>query len=327
MYYAILEQLYNNEIFNLVSAFGDLTRLTKDNSEEAVKESIAQAQKKADQFFKDYNMEVATETCLAGLGFYMEQIPESYWPESLKEIQEEGIEEAITEAIHDSFMGNPDLCRDFLDNYKIKDKKDIKENPIYRLYSDFRRLYQFQIRPHHSDIQNSLDSLDRIYMAAQMDFQKDKVFYPDANLTLRLTYGKVQGYYPTDAVHYKYYTTVNGIMEKDNPDIYDYDVPDKLKSLYEKRDFGKYAGDDGKMHVCFIATNHTSGGNSGSPVINADGHLIGVNFDRNWEGTMSDLMYDSDMCRNITLDIRYALFIIDKFAGADHLIAEMDIIQ
>jgi hypothetical protein len=163
-------------------------------------------------------------------------------------------------------------------------------------------------------------------MAALMDYQKDKTFYPDANFTLRLSYGNVKAYIPRDAVKYKYYTTITGIMEKDNPQIYDYDVPHKLKELYQARDFGQYA-ENGELHVCFIATNHTTGGNSGSPVVNAEGHLIGVNFDRAWEGVMSDLMFNPDQCRNISLDIRYALFIIDKYAGAGYLLNEMNIVK
>jgi hypothetical protein len=170
------------------------------------------------------------------------------------------------------------------------------------------------------------DKLQRKYMAAQMKMQPDRVFYPDANFTLRVTYGQVDDFYPRDGIRYKHYTTLKGIIEKDNPDIYDYRVPQKLKELYAARDYGDY-GQDGEMPVCFIASNHTSGGNSGSPVINSEGHLIGVNFDRNWEGTMSDIMYDPDLCRNISIDIRYALFIIDKFAGAKHLIGEMELIR
>ena len=164
-------------------------------------------------------------------------------------------------------------------------------------------------------------------MKAQMEMEPGRLFYPDANSTLRITYGKVDDYYPRNAVHYLHYTTLDGIMEKENPEIEDYAVHPRLKELWKNKDFGRYASTGGEMHVAFIGTNHTTGGNSGSPVLNGEGHLLGLNFDRNWEGTMSDLMYDPDMCRNITLDIRYCLFIIDKFAGAGHLLSEMTIIQ
>ncbi|MDP4267385.1 MAG: S46 family peptidase, partial [Bacteroidota bacterium] len=180
-------------------------------------------------------------------------------------------------------------------------------------------------KPGVDSLNIEINRMVRIYIKALREMETDKKFYPDANLTLRLTYGKVDDLYPRDAVHYDYFTTLDGVMEKDNPDIYDYAVPDKLKQLYSNKDFGNYA-ENGRMHVCFLASNHTTGGNSGSPVLNADGQLIGVNFDRNWEGTMSDLMYDPSQCRNISLDIRYALFIIDKFANAKYLLDEMKII-
>jgi len=171
------------------------------------------------------------------------------------------------------------------------------------------------------------DSLQRIYMKGLMDFQPDKRFYPDANFTLRVTYGKVKGFHPRDAVTYKHFTSLEGIMEKEDPNIYDYVVEDRLKELYENKDYGRYADKDGSMHVCFIATNHTSGGNSGSPLLNDMGELIGINFDRCWEGTMSDIVYDPEQCRNISIDIRYCLFIIDKFAGAGHLVEEMTLVD
>jgi hypothetical protein len=163
-------------------------------------------------------------------------------------------------------------------------------------------------------------------MTAQMEYDKTRVFYPDANSTLRITYGTVKGYDSKDAVYFKPYTTLKGIIEKDNPEIYDYDVPAKLKALYLSRDFGPYT-QDGEVPVCFIANNHTTGGNSGSPVINADGQLIGVNFDRAWEGVASDIAFNPEQSRNISLDIRYALFIIDKFAGAGYLLNEMTIVK
>ena len=163
-------------------------------------------------------------------------------------------------------------------------------------------------------------------MKAQLEFEPEKLFYPDANFSLRVSYGEIRGYDPRDAVLYKHYTTLEGVIEKDNPEIYDYDVPDRLKELFLTKDYGRYS-QDGKIPICFIATNHTTGGNSGSPVIDGEGNLIGINFDRAWEGVMSDLMFNPKQCRNISLDIRYALFIIDKFAGAGYLLDEMTLVE
>ena len=173
------------------------------------------------------------------------------------------------------------------------------------------------------ELQSQINNDYRLYVKALMLKEKDKTFYPDANLTMRVTYGQVKGFNPQDGKDYVYYTTLAGVIEKDNPDIFDYKVDPKLKKLYENKDYGRYANSKGEMPVAFIASNHTTGGNSGSPVINANGELIGVNFDRVWEGTMSDINYDVNRCRNISLDIRYFLFIVDKFAGAQNILNEM----
>jgi len=155
---------------------------------------------------------------------------------------------------------------------------------------------------------------------------KSARIFPDANNTLRVTYGKVKGYKPNDAVFYEPFTYLDGVMEKYIPGDYEFDVPKKLIDLYQSKDFGNYAAKNGKMPVAFIATNHTTGGNSGSPALDAKGNLIGLNFDRVWEGTMSDIYYSPEICRNIMVDLRYVLFIVDKFAGAKNLIEEMKII-
>ena len=179
----------------------------------------------------------------------------------------------------------------------------------------------------YNDSKESISRLMRLYVKGQMEMYADSNFFPDANLTLRVAYGHVQGFTPLDGLYYKPYTTLDGIMQKENPDIYDYVVEPRLKELWTKKDYGRYANAKGELPVAFIATNHTTGGNSGSPVLNADGQLIGINFDRCWEGTMSDLLFDPDYCRNISLDIRYCLFLVDKFANARHLVDEMTIAQ
>jgi hypothetical protein len=164
-------------------------------------------------------------------------------------------------------------------------------------------------------------------MKLLMEMQPDRRFYPDANSTMRVSYGKISGYSPNNAVNYNYYTTIDGIIEKHINGAHDHIIEDKLLAFFQTNDYGKYAHRDGTMRVAFIASNHTTGGNSGSPVLNADGHLIGINFDRTWESTMSDIVYDVNICRNVAVDIRYILYITEKFAGAKHLIDEMIIVD
>jgi hypothetical protein len=241
-----------------------------------------------------------------------------------------------------SYEGNTErLAKDLFKNSALLDKDKtmklledpaanvevIKNDPMYILYSRTMAYYNTMVRPFSSKYEARLGEMYKIYMAGQLKYMKGKQFYPDANSTLRLTYGKVKGTKPKDGLIYNYFTTLDGVMEKENPAIDDYIVFPRLKELYAKKDYGPYADKDGKMHVAFIAANHTTGGNSGSPVLNAKGELIGTNFDRAWEGTMSDVMYNPDICRNISLDIRYTLFVIDKYAGAGYLVNEMKLIK
>ena len=237
----------------------------------------------------------------------------------------------------------------FLDGFKPSSYKALERDPLFKYANMVYGQYFNQTAPFIRMFNAQIDSLQRLYMEGQMRLKESGDFasleqiglqndiplsnvgserlYPDANFTMRVAYGQVKGFKPADAVEYAPYTTLTGIMEKEDPDIYDYVVEAKLKDLYARKDYGPYANELGEMPVAFVGTNHTTGGNSGSPVLNGDGNLIGINFDRNWEGTMSDVRYDPDMCRNIMLDIRYCLFVIDKFAGAQRLIDEMDIIK
>ncbi|WP_274474131.1 S46 family peptidase [Mangrovimonas aestuarii] len=210
-----------------------------------------------------------------------------------------------------------------------------KEDVLEKLNADAAYIYakpfitEFytQINPEYMRMNADINDLQKRYMKAQMEVLPNKRYYPDANSTLRVTYGKVKGYEPRDAVVYEPSTYLEGVMEKYVPGDYEFDVPQKLQDLYNTKDYGIYADTNGKLPVCFIGTNHTTGGNSGSPTLDAYGNLIGLNFDRVWEGTMSDINYDPEICRNIMVDIRYVLFIVDKYAGATHLIKEMNLVH
>ncbi len=202
----------------------------------------------------------------------------------------------------------------------------LKADPAYQFITKLTDAYHENAELQYNEIDEKLSVLQRKYMKAQMDLFPNRTFYPDANSTMRVTYGQVQGYEARDAVMYKPVTYLEGVMQKYVPGDYEFDVNPKLIELYEQKDYGQYA-DNGKMPVCFIGTNHTTGGNSGSPAIDAYGNLIGLNFDRAWEGTMSDINYDPSICRNIMVDVRYILFIVDKYAGASHLIDEMKLVH
>lgn len=266
-------------------------------------------QKNPEDFYKNYYMPIDKDIFIALFNEYDKSIPDKYKsPYFKKQMSEYGTAAVWADAVFDG----PDME---------------KAAEIYRETNEY---FSENIKPVLDSVNREINLLYRTYMRGQMEYDKavggTKVFYPDANSTLRVAYGNVKGYSPADAVYYLPGSTLEGIVQKDNPEIYDYDIPQKLRDLHAAGDYGTWET-DGSVPVAFIATNHTSGGNSGSPVLDAEGNLIGVNFDRVWEGTMSDVVYDPQVCRNIALDIRYALFIIDKLAGAQHLLDEMNIIR
>ena len=280
-------------------------------------------------FFKDYNRETDMKLFAAMMTMYGENIaPEWLIPEYVKLRNScRGDFASIAGALYSkTIFADESAYTRFIDGFGRSSVKKLRMDPFFNLATGALRLTDERLRPVLNRLNAEIQKLNKEYMTAQMEFEKGRLFYPDANSTLRVAYGSVQGYYSRDAVYHRHFTTLKGIMEKDKPEIYDYDVPEKLRQLYRDRDFGRYT-QDGEVPVCFIASNHTTGGNSGSPVINADGHLIGVNFDRAWEGVASDLAFNPEQSRNISIDIRYALFIIDKFAGAGYLLDEMTIIE
>lgn len=317
-----------SEIIAFAGRFEGLGRsLAEGADKELIKEEVEALEGYISKHFKDYHAPTDQKLLAELFKAWVDGAEEEFVPSLLLEINKEyeGDIEAYAENVFKkSVFSSEEKLTAFLAKLKSSNAKKILQDPALLMNKSISELRKNVIGPGLINGQGRIAELKRLYMQAQMEMESDKVFAPDANFTLRVTYGQIDDFVPKDGVAYRHYTTLKGIVEKDNPDIYDYRVPARLKELYESKDFGQY-GFEGKMPVCFIASNHTSGGNSGSPVINAEGHLIGVNFDRNWEGTMSDLMYDPDMCRNISIDIRYALFIIDKFAGASHLVEEMDL--
>jgi len=286
---------------------------------------LERLQEYADGFFRNFDRNVSEQLFVAVMDLYGRNIESEWQTDAYKELAAscKGDFKSVAAKIFDkSIFTDENRVKALISNF---DPKKMQKDIFYRLAVSASDLIESRIRGELSAADARLAELNKLYMAAQMEQGGDKVFYPDANSTLRLAYGKVMGYDSRDAVYYEHQTTLTGVMEKDNPEIYDYDVPDRLRELYEKKDFGRY-GVDGEMPVCFIANNHTTGGNSGSPVLNAYGHLIGVNFDRAWEGVASDIMYNPLQSRNISLDIRYALFLIEKLGGAGYLIDEMTIV-
>ena len=267
-------------------------------------------QRGAEKFYKDYYMPIDKASFIALYNAYNKNIADKYKSPYYKEqLQKFGSVEVWADAL---FAEKPNLEM---------------AAEIYKQTNDY---FRANYAPTLEAVNKELAILYRSYMKGMMEYNEatkgGKIFYPDANSTLRVAYGQVKGYKPADAIYYTPVSSLDGVIEKDNPEIYDYNIPQKLRDLHAAKDYGQWEV-NGSVPVAFIATNHTSGGNSGSPVLDANGNLIGVNFDRVWEGTMSDVVYDPEICRNIALDIRFALFVVDKLAGATHLIEEMEILK
>ena len=269
-----------------------------------------------ESFYKDYYQPIDEEIFVAMITSFEKNVPVESQPAWFREqLARYGSVQAWKDDLYSRSL--------FTDRAKVEaltPSDDLSGDPALEIYAAFLDWYRKDIYPVIQETGAALRVANRTYMQGQMDFEPQRDFYPDANLTLRIAYGQVAGYEPYDGAYYHPVSTLKGIIEKDNPDIFDYNIPQTLRDIYARGGFEN-------QPVCFLATNHTTGGNSGSPVINADGNLIGINFDRVWEGTMSDIAYDPEICRNISLDIRYLLFVVDQIGHASYLFDEMSFVD
>ncbi len=273
-------------------------------------------------YLNDYRVEIDKAIAKRMIAEYIARIPKGRVPQQLTDaIAKSG---SVEQFVEETFAGSK-----LLTEYPLT-SEEIAADPMVQLAGWFSQHVAANRNYAFRNLSNvpAIEKWYRTYMQALREWDKERAFYPDANFTLRVSYGTVTGYENADGEYHTHLTTLDGVIAKDNPEIYDYNIPQSLRGIYEAKDYGRWAIEkNGKptIPVCFLASNHTSGGNSGSPVINAKGELVGINFDRTWRSTMSDIEFDPAICRNISVDIRFVLFVMDRLGGAGYLLEEMDI--
>ncbi len=326
-----LEGTMGVELFSLTQSFGPLAEVLmagKSAPAEAVREQVEKIRKGLPNYYKNYDAATDQLICADLLAQQARAVPAALLAPALREAGgANGDFTAFAERVFRT-SGLPTLERanKMLDRVLAGDHAALLDDPAYKFASTVAQHYRTTILPTWQKATDANTLLSRAYLKGLREMQRDRKFYPDANSTLRVAYGNVSGSQPADGQRYVYYTTLDGVMEKADSTNEDYRIPRALANAYKRRDFGPYTV-NGTVPVAFIATNHTTGGNSGSPILNGRGELMGLNFDRIWEGTMSDVYFDPAQCRNIGMDMHYLLFVIDKVGGAGQLIKEMKLVS
>ncbi len=318
--------LRGTELVGFAANAAQLEKALKEKNNDEVAKQVENLKRRATGFYKDYNAPTDRKVGKAMFKIFAQNVDKAYYPEVFTTIESKyknDYAKYIDDMFDKSIFTDEQKLNKFLEKPNLK---TLEKDPAYvagtSIYKKYNELYA-QLAPLNADF----DKGHRLFIAGTIEKNDGKAMYPDANFTMRLTYGKIKDYYPMDAVHYDYITTLDGVMEKEDPDNWEFVVPAKLKELYKNKDFGQYALPNGKMPVAFISTNDITGGNSGSPVINGKGELIGTAFDGNWEAMSGDIVFEPELQRTISVDIRYTLFIVEKYAGAKRLIDEMTIIK
>ncbi|MBT6013334.1 MAG: S46 family peptidase [Flavobacteriales bacterium] len=304
-----------------------ISNLSEDEQEK--RQQIRDIKKQAIDFYKNYNADIDQELFSSMLEMYYYNVPKYQHPTVFKKIENQllgfkalDFDYYAKNVFTKSVFSSKEKFMSFL--VRPSASKITKDPAFTTLMS----IYDFYIENLYSKrklVKSKLDEGNRLFVAGLREMNPDKKYYPNANSTMRVTYGNVGDYEPGNAVHYDFYTTIDGIIEKEDATNDEFIVPERLKELYEIGDYGRYADEDGNLRINFISNNDITGGNSGSPVINAWGEIVGTAFDGNWEAMSGDIAFENEIQRTISVDIRYIMFIIDKFAGASHLIDEMTI--
>ena len=315
--------LRNTELLSVGYKLYQLEQVYNSKGEQAFNDRKNNLISELADFYKDFNANVDQKVFEQLIHLYATKSPKEFLPTNLSNIN---ANELANDVYENSKLVNYNSLKELFSGDSKTVIANLNTDKGFVVIKSMADKFLKEVAPKYDEINLRITALQRTYMKAQLELNKGSRIFPDANSTLRVTYGKVKGYAPKDATLYTPVTYLDGAMEKYLPGDYEFDVPAKLIDLYKKKDYGQY-GENGKMPVCFIGTNHTTGGNSGSPAIDANGNLIGLNFDRVWEGTMSDINYDPSICRNIMVDIRFVLFIIDKYAGANNLIKELKLVH
>ena len=305
----------------------EIKNLPKEEQERKI--AIRKIKEQANNFYKDYNSSLDEELFASMLEMYYYNVPQKHHGSIFKRIENQlfgfkslDFDWYAKNVYKRSIFASKEKFFKFLErpSYTI-----IARDPAYKTMTSIYDKFREQISKKRAIVREELREGERLFVAGLKEMNSDENLYPDANSTMRITYGTIGDYKPGEAMHYDYYTTIDGVMQKEDSTNEEFIIPIKLKQLYSLGDYGRYADNDGKLRVNFISNNDITGGNSGSPVMNAWGELVGTAFDGNWEAMSGDIAFEKEIQRTISVDIRYIMFIIDKYAGAGHLINEMTI--
>ncbi|MBC6996481.1 S46 family peptidase [Neolewinella lacunae] len=323
------EMNYNIDLFRVASFLSGQLKIAQSNGLAAFRERVPGIVAFLEEFYTGYHPGIDQRVAQALIPVYLDEVPENHQSFYVRDQVEfaGSRQKLINDLFERSYLtrgarlikllqDNPDVAVDVING-----------DPAYQFVLQLNRFNEKEVGEPYNEIAQRMAPLQRKYLAGLMTFFPERRFYPDANSTLRVSYGKFEGFTGLDGKTFDFMTDLDGVIAKYIPGNYEFDVPARLRELHAAKDYGRYATADGKLPVCILGSNHTTGGNSGSPALDANGRLVGLNFDRTWQSTMSDVHYDPSICRNIMVDIRYVLFLIDKFGGAPHLVEEMTLVN